>query len=224
MDSRKPITRMLFVCLSSFVLGGAAETKGCINRPGEPGLELGGSTGAVWLLDVGDRLTVTVRSGGATVRQHDLIWGAGARFDLDGVSVDLDALCARPDVACPQEVFPGTITMTQPGSDRHLVNLSYNPEGPLASVDEATLLGNLDSDGNLRVFLGVGAAATGSCGLLSVSYATGRVTSDRSLPERGVAIQGEIIVGMAAGCVSGASAATGLTLELRLAYSATRQK
>jgi hypothetical protein len=159
------------------------------------------------------------------VATRDLTTGAGGSFDVGGVTINLDQLCSRPDVVCPFDVFPTQVRMTQPGSELHLLYVQYKPKGPLASLGNVTLLGNVDSDYDFSIALGIGAAASGSCGLLGVSYATGHIEGNGATPPRGTSLGGEIVTGYAGGCVvagSGGAVAAGLTVELRIPFSATR--
>lgn len=199
--------------------------QGLDNRPGDPGIDVGGATGASWAVTYSKNVKVIVKNAGAVLATHDVVVGAGTSFDVGGVTVNLDQTCARSDVVCPYDVFPAQVRMTQPGNDLHLLYVQYRPKGPLASLGSVTLLGNVDSDDDFSIALGLGAAGSGQCGLLAVSYATGHIDGDGAAVPRGLSLSGEIVTGYAGGCIvagSGGAAAAGLTVELRIPFSATR--
>ena len=223
--------KLLTVVLSAtslvFLLGATPEGgcgAGLDNRQGEPGVDVGGPAGADWSMQYQDTIEVRIKNAGGIIATHKISAVAGGSFELDGVTVDLRKLCERGDIACPEEVFPKMVTMTQPGNDRHLLYVTFNPEGPLKDVKQATLLGNVDSDHDFSVALGVGAAAKGICGLLAVSYATGHIDSEGD-PPMGTSINGDIVTAYSGGCLlagSTGAAAAGLTVELRLPFSGKR--
>lgn len=225
------LARWLVSGLTLLVLQGAAGDKGGCgggldNRVGEPGLELGGAAGADWDVRYGDGLQVLVKNGGVVVSSQALSLATGGSFDLAGAKIELRELCERGDIACPEDVFPARVRMTQPGSQLHLLYVTFNKTGPLGELTQATLLGNVDSDHDFSIALGVGAAGVGSCGLLKVSYATGSIVDDAADPPRGSELSGEIVTAYSGGCIAlgqQASAAAGLTVELRLPFSAKRQ-
>jgi hypothetical protein len=199
---------------------------GLDNRPGEAGIDVGGVYGADWSVSYSDKITVRVLSGGALVHTSTVSAATGGTFTVDGVTVDIAELCARESVTCPQEVFPTQVRMTQPLAEQHLLFVTFNPTGPLAEIDEATLVGNVDSDDDFSIALGIQAAAVGTCGLLGVSYATGRIYGATGAQDYGTSLSGDIVVGYAGGCVvsgSGGSAAAGLSVEFRLPFNAYRQ-
>jgi hypothetical protein len=91
------------------VLTGAKEGgcgQGLDNRPGDPGIDVGGTTGATWAVTYSKTVKVIVKDAGGIVATHDVVVGAGASLEVGGVSIDLDQYCARPDVVCPHDVFP----------------------------------------------------------------------------------------------------------------------
>jgi hypothetical protein len=204
--------------------GGCGE--GLDNRAGEPGINVGGATGATWDMAYSNTIEVRVLRGGAIVASETFDRFVGGSFDLDGRTVDIEPLCSRDDVACPQEVFPPVVEMTQPGSELHLLRIDFNAEGPLEELEQKTLLGNVDSDDDFSIALGVDAAALGTCGLLKVSYATGHITASPNNPDLGVELEGDIVAAYSGGCVligEGGAAGAGLTVELRTPFSASRQ-
>lgn len=225
----KTTLRLAAASLSMLLLMGAAAPKqgcgqGLDNRAGEPGINVGGSSGAMWQLSYQDQVEVIVKRGGVVVATQYASAAAGGEIDIDGIKVDLAALCAREDVACPHEVFPRQVRMTQPGAQLHLLYVEYNKTGPLAEVADQTLLGNVDSDFDFSIALGIGGALAGPCGLLSVSYATGNI-SGAGDPPIGQSLAGDIVTAYHGACVvSGVNgaAAAGLTVELRVPFTGTR--
>lgn len=207
-----------------------AEKGGCgqglDNRPGEPGIDVGGTAGAKWTVTYQDTMEVVVKNGGAVLATHSFAAATGGTFDLEGTTIDLTNLCQRSDVACPNEVFPHEVTMTQPGNKLHLLYVSFNKEGPLGDLSQATLLGNVDSDDDFSIALGIGAATNGVCGLLSASYATGHIDGDGGDPPLGTSLSGDIVTVYTGGCLlvgTSGTAGAGLTIEVRIPFSATRQ-
>lgn len=222
---------LALVALTSLVLLTGATKGGCgqglDNRPGDPGIDVGGPLGALWNVQYSKTVEVVIKQGGAVVATQNVAVGVGATFDLGGVKVDLDAYCAREDVVCPYDVFPDQVKMTQPGSERHLLYVQYKPKGPLAYLENVTLLGNVDSDDDFSIALGISGAAAGACGLLGVSYATGHIQSNGDpIAPLGLSLTGDIVTAYAGGCLVGNSsggAAAGLTVELRVPFDGVRR-
>lgn len=222
--------KSLGLCLGAVLFLTAGTEQGCKdgldNRPGEPGIDVGGVDGASWSVTYGETMSVLVKRGAAVVANHHLAIGAGATFDLEGAAIDLDATCRRGDVVCPQGVFPAEVVMTQPGRQLHLLYVDFNRYGPLAEVDDVRLLGNVDSDDDFSIALGVGGATNGVCGLLRVSYATGHIDASALNQERGTRLSGDIVTAYNGGCLllgADGVAGAGLTVELRIPFSAVRR-
>jgi hypothetical protein len=210
-------------------LGGASKDGGCgqglDNRPGDPGIDVGGVAGALWDVSYTDQLEVRIKNAAGAVATKTFSLAAGGVFDVEGVPIDLTKLCERPDVACPNEIFPHQVKMTQPGNQLHLLYTTYNKTGPLGELTQQTLIGNVDSDDDFSIALGIGAATNGVCGLLAVSYATGHIFGDSADPPVGNRLAGEIVTAYSGGCVlvgTNGTAAAGGTVELRFPFSATR--
>jgi len=228
---KKRYIPFLGLSLVSLLLLTAAddEKRGCgsglNNRPGEKGVDVGGVDGADWAVSYGSDVEVTIKDGGAVVATQTLAWAVGGSFDVEETDFDLQEFCDREDVVCPYDVFPDQVTMTQPGNDLHLLFVTFEPKGPLADAVDVTLLGNVDSDYDFSIALGVQGATNGVCGLLGVSYATGSITTNSADPPKGVSLEGEIVVGYAGGCLvagTGGALGAGITVELRLPFTATR--
>lgn len=200
--------------------------QGLDNRPGDPGIDVGGAAGAKWAVSYGTTMEVTVKGAAGVVNKYTLPMGAGGTFEVAGVKVDLKEMCARGEVACPQDVFPAEVTMTQPGQDLHFLYVNFNRKGPLMTAQPTTLVGNVDSDDDFSIALGVTGATTGNCGLLGVSYATGHIQADLLKATRGVALSGDIVTAYSGACAAGnqaGAAAAGLTVEFRLPLTALRK-
>lgn len=224
---------VMVVALSMTLLLGAMEEdpdRGCggglDNRAGEPGVDVGGIAGADWKISYGDKVEVKVKKGGVVVATENIVWATGGTFKLDGEVVDLRKMCDRGDIACPEQIFPGTVRMTQPGADLHFLYVTFNPVGPLKELKKTTLLGNVDSDHDFSIALGIGAAAAGTCGLLATSYATGHIGGGKVAPFKGDVLNGNIVTTYSGGCALlgiKAGAGAGLQVEVKMPISGVRQ-
>jgi hypothetical protein len=225
------VLTVLLAATALCLLRGAGKEGGCgqglDNRAGEPGVDVGGKDGARWNVDYSDTIQVKITGAGGAVVTHDFTVAGGGLFDVEGTQIDLGKLCEREDVACPHEVFPSEVKMTQPGDQLHLLYVNFNAEGPLGELKDTTLLGNVDSDHDFSIALGIGAAAAPGlpCALLGVSYATGHIDNDGGDPPVGTSLSGDIVTGYAGGCVligSSGTASAGVSVELRVPFTATR--
>ena len=212
-----------FGLLSGFEGGGCGD--GLQNRPGEPGIDVGGVQGAEWKMKYSDIIQVTVKNASGVVASYNLSRAVGGSFDLAGEAVDLREMCDRGEVTCPDEIFPGVVKMTQPGMDRHLLYVDYAMPGPDGAPVSRTLVGNVDSDWDMSIALGVGLGGGGACGLLSASYFNGHVNDTGVEPPMGATLQGDIVTVYSGACLlSGKSglAAGALTVEVRVPTFADR--
>lgn len=206
-------------------------TTGCFpgsgpNLPGEKGLEVGGPAGATWRVTFKDPITVKVKGSAGVVSSADLPMASGS-FKVGEATIQLPSLCSRNDVVCPQDVFPLDVTLVQPGEDLHMLKVTVNPKGPLALLPQPTLLGNVDSLDGFSVILGVDLAGAGTCGMLGISLAKGRIMADPKDYTRGIGLNGTILVSYAGACVvigntMGATGA-GLTVDLEVPFTAARR-
>lgn len=227
MWNKRAMHLALSLCAVSMLQGAARGGCGG-NEPGVPGIDVGGAAGADWEINYSDQIRVIVKKAGAVVATHDLSVVKGGVFTVDGVQIDIDKdVCSRTDIACPSEVFPKTVRMTQPGRDLHYLRVNFVKEGPLGNLTDATLLGNVDSGRAFRIELGIKGAAVGTCGLLGYSYADGVIIADPgSDPPRGGAIEdGWITTAYGGGCIlsghSGAAGA-GIEVEIKVPFTAKR--
>ncbi len=193
--------------------------------PLDPGVDVGGTAGARWNISYGSTLNVRV-SGPAGEISRQTMQPDNGTFTLGTTTLNIRDVCARSDLACPQDVFPGQVTVTQPGYDMHLLFIDHGLKGPLSAVGNDRLLGNVDSSHEVAIALGVGPAGQGSCGLLGVSYATGQIQLDPNVPIRGLGLTGgRVTTSYSAPCLMGSKDPTGvanLTVEFDLPMSATR--
>lgn len=197
----------------------------------DPGVDVGGKQGAWWMVSNDDTMTVMIRGAAGEISRSSVRTTSGS-FTLGSVSIDVEQLCARMDIVCPKDVFPPEIMLTQPQNDHHILFATYSRKGPLAAVSDSTLLGSMARAGtdmglSFAIALGVGSAGQGACGLLGVSYATGKLRKG-PLPEDpqregGVAMQGTLVTSYTAGCIAGAQAGVeGLSVELQMGFRAER--
>lgn len=220
---------VLAVLAMTLLLGAKTGDEGCggglDNRPGEKGIDVGGLSGAMWQVTYQDKMEVKVKKGAAIIATHNFAAATGGTFKVDGVDVDLTKFCGRDDVACPHELFPQQVKMTQPGYNLHFLYVTFNPVGPLKSLTEKTLVGNVDSDHDFSIALGIGAAAAGVCGLIGVSYATGHIQGNNDDPPIGTDLSGHIVTEYAGGCAllgAAGGAGAGLTVQVKVPFSAVR--
>jgi hypothetical protein len=184
--------------LCSFVpLCLAAKGDGCAASSRTPAPDVTGD----WNIAYDDVIDVTVRIGGATYDRQ--ISAAGGVIDIDhnGQPLQFDLDCSRPEIVCPSEAWPETISVEQRNQQfehRMIVTLPnlectgelVDPEpdscGPGTDnpdceqvcngdveVRESQRFGVIGEDGeSFRLYLGAGLATNGiNCALLGVSLA-----------------------------------------------------
>jgi hypothetical protein len=183
-------------------------------------------------LGFGDRahekkMDVVIKRAGVAVSNYTVTVGAGGTIDLEGQTIDMDAYCNRNDVVCPYDVFPDTVRMTQPGNEQHLLYVDYTPKGPLAELKNVRLLGNVDSDNDFSIALGISGAGADVCGLLGISYATGHINSDNAaIDPKGVSLAGDIVTAYGGGCLllgTSGGAGAGVEVELNIPFTGLRR-
>lgn len=154
-----------------------------------------------WAMTYADALDVTIRVGGAAYESQLAASGGVIEIEHDGRALRFDLDCARPEIVCPSEAWPQTISVAQRNvqyEHRMIVTLpaqecseplvapsaeecgptTLNPdceevcEGDI-SVRDRERFGVIDeSGGSFRLYLGAGLASNGvDCALLGVSLA-----------------------------------------------------
>lgn len=224
-----PMFLLVAVCAMTMLMG--AKKQGCgeglDNRPDDPGIDVGGTLGATWDLQYEKTMDVVVKRAGVVVSNYTVAVGAGGTIDLEGATIDMDAYCNRTDVVCPYDVFPETVRMTQPGNNRHLLYIDYTAKGPLAGAQDVRLYGNVDSDDDFSIALGVNGATGGVCGLLGFSYASGHINGDGDpVSPKGISLAGDIVTAYGAGCLlvgTSAGAGAGVEVELNIPFTGLRR-
>lgn len=179
-------------------MGADGTRSGCggIHDPGIPD-----ATGE-WAIDYDDTLTVEITLGDAVYAEEIGLAGGAITIEHEGQPLTFDLDCARPEVLCPSEAWPSTVSLLQkPDGIDALVEVTlpfqrcegaevepdpatcgpgtHNPDcdaicdGELV-VEEAVTGGIITDEGTkLSVFLGAGVASNGvHCALLGLSAAT----------------------------------------------------
>jgi|GEM_PF-6542492 len=209
MNSRKQTKSIAILATMSFFLLTGAKG-GCANNElGDPGIDVAG----LWQIDYKDKVTVTVAVQGGAASTYTLSARYGGAFVVEGQTYDLTEFCSRDQVVCPWDVLPEVVTMTQPTQANHLLEVTFNPEGPLAYNSDGTLVGNVDSNDDVLIPLDVNGAAiiaagsngAGMCGLVGGSFAQASIKGDGGTPAKGTTMNGELITIYTAGCVAGNS-------------------
>lgn len=183
-------------------------------------VDIGGSNGAVWKVETGDKLLVTLVTADGRSESAQVEVGRGD-VTLLGRTIAVADLCWRPEIACPQHVLAEATAIRQDGG---AVQLTYNPRGPLAMLGGDALAGQLAGK-ELLVPLGIGGASSGICGLLATS-AIGGTAFSAGADGLANAMSGRVAVTYSGTCVAlGGSAAMGADdmLQISAAFDAVRQ-
>ena len=175
----------------------AAKGDGCSTNSETPAPDVTGQ----WDIEYDNMIDVTIKIGGATY--DAAIGAAGGVIDIthEGQPLSFDLDCARPEIICPSEAWPSTITVEQRNvqfEHRMIVTLPEQQcDGDLVAADpqecgSGTLnelcedvcegeivvqdrerFGVIGEDGtSFRLYLGAGIATNGiNCALLAVSIA-----------------------------------------------------
>jgi hypothetical protein len=183
-----------------------AQGDGCAAGSRSPAPDVSG----VWDIAYDDTLGITVRIGGS-VYQSELGAGGGS-FTIEhaGRTLVFDLDCARPDVLCPSEAWPTTVSIDQRDvahEHQMIVELptqscagelhapdaaqcgaaTSNPDCDLVcegevAVDTTERFGVIGESGDsFRLYLGAGVASNGfNCALLGISLADAAIASEGS--------------------------------------------
>lgn len=175
----------------------AAEGDGCSPNSTTPAPDVSGE----WNITYDDTIDVTIKIGGAVYESS--IDAVGGVIDIthNGQPLSFDLDCARPEIVCPSEAWPSTITVEQRNvqfEHRMIVTLPEQTcdgtlvppapddcgagtlneaceevcEGSIGVVNRERF-GVIGEDGSsFRLFLGAGVATNGiNCALLALSIA-----------------------------------------------------
>jgi hypothetical protein len=203
--SRSWIRRSLAAALIAALpaLAGA-EGDGCAANSTSPAPEVSGE----WAIAYDNQLDVEIRIGGAVYNETLPETGGSFVIVHDGLELAFDLDCSRPEIVCPSEAWPETVTVEQRNAElRHqmIVTLptqrcdgalrtpdagecgpgTNNPdceqvcEGPV-SVSSTERFGVIGETGEtFRLFLGAGIATNGfNCALLAFSLADADLISE----------------------------------------------
>ncbi|TNF23493.1 MAG: hypothetical protein EP329_27475 [Deltaproteobacteria bacterium] len=160
-----------------------------------------------WSISYDDTVAVRVTLGGAVYAAEIGVNGGQVTIDHNGTPFTFDLDCARPEVVCPSEVWPATVTLAQRNAtyphrfwatlpfqqcDSELVAPAddecgagtLNPGcdevcGGTITLIEAERFGVIDEPGeSFDLLLGAGLATNGiNCALLGASSAHGTLTT-----------------------------------------------
>lgn len=111
MRARLPLALVALLVTLSPVLGGAKEG-GCgkspaFSRTAAPNLE------GEWTIAYDDTLAVELTLGGAVYTEEIGLEGGAFTIDHDGRPLTFDLSCERPEVVCPSEGWPASVSITQ---------------------------------------------------------------------------------------------------------------
>ncbi|RMH36532.1 MAG: hypothetical protein D6689_22420 [Deltaproteobacteria bacterium] len=178
-----------------FVMG--ARGDGCAANSQSPAPNVEGT----WAITYDDTLDVTITIGGAVYERTLGAAGGVVEITHDGHPLTFDLDCARPDILCPSEAWPQTVTVRQQNTryeHRMIVTLpTQSCAGDLVDPDPAScgpgtpneecqpvcdgdvIVSEVDRFGvigeagdSFRLYLGAGVATNGvNCALLAASVA-----------------------------------------------------
>lgn len=219
--SRTTQSALLIALASPLLLG--ARGDGCAANSRSPAPDTTGN----WAIVYDDSLAVTIRVGGAVYERNIGAQGGVIELTHEGQPLSFDLNCERPEILCPSEAWPETVSIEQRNETfehRMIVTLPTqrcdgdlrdpNPDecGPGTNnedceqvcdgditIDSVERFGVIGETGeSFRLFLGAGIATNGfNCALLGVSLA------DAMLDNEGNQDDGDWrAVGMSAGLVT----------------------
>jgi len=205
-SARSPFVRLaplVALALALPALGAARCGDGAFSSK-TPAPDVGGA----WAIDYDDTVDVRVTIGGAVYTAEIGAAGGQVTIDHDGQPFTFDLACERPEVVCPSEVWPATITLAQKNATyphRFWATLPFqecdgeliapadgecgpgtlNPDcedvcgGAITTVN-AERFGVIDEAGeSFDLLLGAGLATNGiNCALLGASSAHGTLQTE----------------------------------------------
>jgi hypothetical protein len=190
--------KFAFVCVAlalPFTLGAAGD--GCAANSRSPAPDVTGE----WAITYDDRIGVAIDIGGAHYEEEIPASGGTIEIEHDGLTLAFDLDCSRPEIVCPSEAWPETVSVEQRNEEfehRMIFTLptqecdgtlrepeedecgegTLNPDcesvcdGEVV-VTEQERFGVIGEDGDtFRLYLGAGIATNGfNCALLAYSVA-----------------------------------------------------
>lgn len=186
-----------------------------------PGIDIGGSSGALWALTYGSDLRVTLRTGTQSA-SASVVPATSSVATVLGRTIDLSSFCWRTDVVCPHQVLTNQTMVVQSTSTNQLV-VGFNRKGPLAALSDPGLLGTLQGS-DLTVPLGMQPGAD-PC-TLAVGSAVSATVSVPAGESRADAMDGLVTLRYSGECVTlGGNGALYDTdqIELTVRFAGTRQ-
>jgi hypothetical protein len=200
--SRNIYSALVLMAASPLLLG--AQGDGCAAGSRSPAPDVSGQ----WAITYDDVLDVELTIGGAVYQQQIGVQGGVITIDHNGQPLTFDLDCARPEILCPSEAWPGTVRIEQRNLDmKHqmIVNLpTQRCTGQLIDADPAECgpgtnnesceqvcegevvveeqerFGVIGETGEtFRLYLGAGIATNGiNCALLGVSLADANLAAE----------------------------------------------
>lgn len=220
MTKHKPLLLLVAPLGASLLMG--AQGDGCAAGSQSPAPDVNG----VWDVTYDDRIGVEIAIGGAVYTAELGAQGGVVTIEHEGQPLTFDLDCARPEILCPSEAWPETVTAEQRDAQYEHQMIVTLPQhactGALVDPAPGTCGAGTDNpacdpvcDGDVivteretwgvigetgetfRLYLGAGIATNGiNCALLGWSVA------DASLDTTGSAADGDWeAVGMSAGLV-----------------------
>jgi hypothetical protein len=163
-----------------------------------------------YVIDYDDSLAVEIAIGGAVYTAEVGVQGGVIEIEHEGQPLTFDLDCAREEIVCPSEAWPGTVKAEQRSAEfPHQVHIllpvqectvalrspaasecgegTDNPDcddvcdGEMKRVEKA-VLGSISEDGDaFDILLGAGVATNGiNCGLLGVSIARADLVTEET--------------------------------------------
>ena len=202
-----------------------------------------------WELTFNNDLTVEVDIGGAVYNPTLAAGSSKVTVEHDGKPVDYTVDCSSQFIACPSELLPGNVQITQKVNNPNSISLEITEqqcrggdvvEGECtgALVTSSTIRnGTIANDGNsFSLVLGGGAVGRDGCALLAISVAKGQLKTTGSAADGTLAaeeiVEGELVTAYGGGCLvvnqvdldpALEGAAVGASVQLRSTYTARRK-